>query len=415
MNVAGALSIDGVSQTGPITGITAISIPLKTGAVTGNSGDITINAGSLSVNSNGQITTDTFGTGKGGNIAVTVAGALSIDGTSSTVLTGITALTDGTGSAGNITVGAGTLNIVTNGLISVDSLGGTGNAGSVTVNVAGALSIDGRGQNLSTGISSESGFSPGNAGEVRVTAGSLALTNGGQISASTFGAGAGGDVQVAAGVLGLSNGGLISASTYAAGAGGNVQVTGNSLAITQDGSISASTFGNGAGGNVNVAIAGSLSIDGTAQNFGTGITSASGTGGGNAGAVTVSAGSLAIANGGEVSASTLGQGAGGDIMVNLAGDLVIDGIANPSAAAPAGIIARTLDPNGGNAGHITVNAGNISILDSGVISTSTFGAGAAGEVSVNASGKLVIDGAGTRASARTSHPAPISVPGTQAG
>ncbi len=109
----------------------------------------------------------------------------------------------------------------------------------------------------------------------------------------------------------------------------------------------------------------------------------------------VGAGSLAIAGGGEISTSTLGKGAGGNIMVNLSGDLVIDGIANPSTAQPAGIVARTLDPNGGNAGQITVDAGNVSILDSGVISTSTFGNGAAGEVSVNASGELVIDGAGT--------------------
>src|SRR5439155_23337352 len=67
----------------------------------------------------------------------------------------------------------------------------------------------------------------------------------------------------------------------------------------------------------------------------------------------------------------------------------------PEHRDAAGIIARTLDSNGGNAGHITDNADNLSILNSGVISTSTFGNGAAGEVLVNASGKLVIDGAGT--------------------
>src|SRR5207302_4109866 len=108
--------------------------------------------------------------------------------------------------------------------------------------------------------------------------------------------------------IGAEHRGEISALAFADGAGGNVSVAGNSLAIIRDGSISASTFGKGAGGNVSVAIAGPLSIDGTAQNFATGISSASGTGGGNAGQVTVGAGLLTIANGGEVSASTLGKG-----------------------------------------------------------------------------------------------------------
>jgi large exoprotein involved in heme utilization and adhesion len=163
VNVTGALTIDGASAMGPTTGITALTFQDSAGSA----GNITVTAGSLSITPNGQITTDTFGTGKGGNIAVTVAGALSIDGTASTVPTGITALTGSSGNAGDITVAAGSLNIVTNGLISVDTISldpsvRTGNAGSVTVNVAGALSIDGTASTIPTGITSQSGFSPGN-------------------------------------------------------------------------------------------------------------------------------------------------------------------------------------------------------------------------------------------------------------
>lgn len=108
VNVTGGLTIDGTSATGPVTGITALPVPLNSG-ITGNAGDITIAAGSLSIGPNGQITTDTFGAGKGGDITVTVAGALLIDRTSSTVPTGITALTDSSGSAGNITIATGSL------------------------------------------------------------------------------------------------------------------------------------------------------------------------------------------------------------------------------------------------------------------------------------------------------------------
>src|SRR5947209_8318520 len=238
------------------------------------------------------------GRGKGGSIGVTVAGGLSIDGTSSTVPTGITALTGSSGAAGDITVATGSLNIVRNGLISVDTLGGTGSAGNVTVNVAGALSIDGTGQSLFTGITSQSGFSPGNSGEVRVTAGSLTVSNGGQISASTFGAGAGGDVQVTAGTL---------------------SIAGNSA-------ISSVTFGTGTAGNVSVNVAGQLAIDGTSTTKLAGIASDSeGENTGNAGTVTVNAGTLLIVNTGQISSNTFGTGSGGSVFVTVAGRLSISG------------------------------------------------------------------------------------------
>jgi hypothetical protein len=44
-------------------------------------------------------------------------------------------------------------------------------------------------------------------------------------------------------------------------------------------------------------------------------------------------------------------------MISVAGDLVINDIGNPTLTS--GIIARTSDPNGGNAGRIAVTADNI--------------------------------------------------------
>ncbi len=69
----------------------------------GNGGSVAIQAGTLAIGPDGEITTDTAKSGNGGSIAVTVTGALSIDGTSSTISTGITALTV-TGSTGNAAI-----------------------------------------------------------------------------------------------------------------------------------------------------------------------------------------------------------------------------------------------------------------------------------------------------------------------
>jgi large exoprotein involved in heme utilization and adhesion len=149
--------------------------------------------------------------------------------------------------------------------------------------------------------------------------------------------------------------GITSGSAFGTGNAGNVSVSAGLLAVSNGGEISATT------------------------DFGAG------------GSVKVSTGSLAISNRGEISATTFNTGVGGDVLVSVTGDLVINGI-DPNSPTRTGIFARTLDRSGGNAGRVTVSADNISVLDSGAISTSTFGRGAAGEVFVSAEGKLAIEG-----------------------
>ena len=101
-----------------------------------------------------------------------------------------------TGNAGTVSVSAGTLSITNSGLIS-SSTSASGNGGSVTVSVAGGLTIDGAMTPFFTGITSQANpGSTGNAGTVSISAGTLSITNGGEISSSTFGFGNGGDVDV---------------------------------------------------------------------------------------------------------------------------------------------------------------------------------------------------------------------------
>ena len=100
-----------------------------------------------------------------------------------------------------------------------------------------------------------------------------------------------------------------------------MNVTASSLSLLNVGEISSATFGSGAGGNVVVDVAGALSIDG----FGSGISAIAGPGGiGPAGDLTVTAGALSITNGGEIAANTFGPGRGGDVSVNIAGALTLD-------------------------------------------------------------------------------------------
>jgi len=253
---------------------------------------------------------------------------LFIDGTSATKLTGIASNNTSslsTGTAGNVSVDAGTLKIVTNGQIASGTFG-TGNAGSLSVNVAGALTIDGvnADANFRTGITTdaESG-SKGNAGSVSVAAANLSVINGGTISSDALGLGPAnaGDVSVSAGALRLTNFGGISSDTVGRGNGGSVTITADTLSIGPDGQITTDTLGAGRGGSIAVNVTGALTIDGaSAMGPTTGITALTFRDStGSAGNITVTAGSLSITPNGQITTDTFGTGKGGNIAVTVSG------------------------------------------------------------------------------------------------
>ena len=85
--------------------------------------------------------------------------------------------------------------------------------------------------------------------------------------------------------------------------------------------------------------------------------------------------------GGVISGSTFGSGEGGNVSVNVSGQLTLEN----------GSIYSFADYTG-NAGKIAVTAGTLSISDNGEIQASTFGSGNGGTVAVGATGQMAIDG-----------------------
>ena len=159
---------------------------------------------------------------------------------------------------------------------------------------------------------------------------------------------------------------------------GDVTVAAGSLKIARSGSITSGTFGQGAGGGVSVSVAGELTIDGamsrspTGTIIPTGIISQANKGNtGNAGGVSVNAGSVSIINTGIISGGTSGVGNGGSVSVNVLGSLTIDGAMTPGSFT--GIISQANLGSTGNAGPISVAAGTISLANQGQISSLTLG------------------------------------------
>ena len=111
---------------------------------------------------------------------------------------------------------------------------------------------------------------------------------------------------------------------------------------------------------------------------------------GNAGKVTINAGSITLAEGGQIASSTSASGNGGNVIVDATGAIEIHG--DPDALNPTGIFGDSLPGALGDAGKVTIHGGSITIDAVGQVTTSTDGPGDAGDVRVYAGDIALTDG-----------------------
>ena len=239
----------------------------------GGSGRLAVSTGNLRLNGGAIFGSDVHGSGDTGPISIS-ANSIVIDGrapASSAALTGIRSATvGGSANAADIAVNTGALTILANGGIVTNTFG-AGDAGEVSVAVAGPLSIDAAGAKFSTGIGSVvSPGATGNAGAMNVTAGSASIIGSpgplspspdapnpfSGVSAQTLSSGTGGNIAVnlGTGPLHISDSGVITSSTSSSGQGGNIDVRAGNIALSGLGpQITARSTGSGDAGAIMVS------------------------------------------------------------------------------------------------------------------------------------------------------------------
>ena len=372
----------------------------------GDAGDITITTGNFTLNNGGQVSTNTLGQGNAGSVNIIVNDTLTIDnadsegfpsGTSSTV-----ASSKALGNAGSVNIFTGSLYLTNGGFIDASTLG-QGNAGSVNIIARDSITIDGEDlSGFTSGVTSQiTPTAEGNSGGVTITAGSLALTNGGRIDSSTFGQGNAGSVNIIArdsiiidgeDSRGFTSGATSTVQSDAKGNSGGVSITTDSLTLTNGGKVTTSTLGEGNAGSVNIIAPDNILIDGESSNG----TSSSAFSQidldaiGDSGGVTITTGFLYLTNGGVVTASTFGEGDAGSINITARDSITIDG--ENSLGFPSGITSGFALEAKGKAGDITINTVFLELTNGGRVTTSTFGQGNAGSIEINASDAIIIDG-----------------------
>ncbi|MBW4431566.1 MAG: filamentous hemagglutinin N-terminal domain-containing protein [Pelatocladus maniniholoensis HA4357-MV3] len=376
---------------------------------TGQGGDIEITARSLSLDNGSQLFTGTFGfTGENGppnagNINLNISESLNVRGTSR-----LRSQTEGDGKAGNIQVKTGSL-LLTDGSQFNSSTFGKGDAGFININVIKDAIFDGIASNGNpSGVASEAvNPSEGNAGSIDISANNLFLRNGARISVSTFGQGNAGAIKITAGdtlsVDGLGTNNVSSSISSLVGGvvpqssgdrkGGDISINAGSLSLTNGGQIIASTFSKGDAGNITINIIKDAILDGVGSNQQpSAIASEVDTNGnGNGGSIDLSANNLFLKNGARISTSTFGQGNAGAIKIKAGDTLSVDGIgSNNISTQISSIVAGVVPQSSGDrkGGDISINAGSLSLANRGLIISSTFGKGNAGDISLKVDGPI---------------------------
>ncbi len=350
----------------------------------GNAGSINISArNSVILSNGGKILTSTNDVGQAGDIQVR-AGRLIVDGADYSGSTGIFSTSDflGTGDAGTLTIDvAGDAQLLRSGEVST-STWGQGNGGRIVFK-ANNLTIDGRGDLAGAGISSESTFSSsGRGGAVDVeVSGSLRIADIGSISSSTSSSGNAGSVSVRAGSLAIDGGALglagIESSSLLGGSGnaGNVSVAVSGDAhLTTYGYVRSDTWRSGSGGEIGVSVGGNLRLDRG------GVISSTAGGSGDAGSIGIQVGGeLIVGGGGRIRTDTKGSGNAGNIAIGA--DRVTLDRGNLRSLA----LILSDSEGAGSAGSIQINArSRINLADGGFISSDAYGSGNAGTVSLAA-------------------------------
>lgn len=340
-------------------------------------GSLTLDAGSLTMENRGVITTFTVANGRGGDLSV---------------------------GAGDIFLSGGSQ-------LSSESQLGAGRAGDISVVADNQLSISGVGLD-ENGLPAPSGifsntstpfpapFFTGDAGNISVTAESIAITDGGKVesSSSLLAFGNAGQVLITAPTIFL-NGGSISTSTEFSGNAGSVELNAGTVTLENGSQVTSSSsvglFGevpSGDAGKVTVqgvaSPANSILIDGGTSGI---FTTTQGTGAG--GDIFVKANSVTLQNGGTISAETSGTemtATGGNINVQAGQDINLVNNATVSAKstgpANAGEIKLvsggsihlngseiTAEARQASGGNIKLTAPNTVLLKNSTISTSVQG------------------------------------------
>ena len=340
--------------------INASNIRSEVRGVQANGGLITLKAGALDLKTS-TLSTDMRGIGTGGDIRITAtAGNVTLENVT------VNSSTFGNGNAGNINIDASKEFLFTGGakVLSNVAIGAIGNAGTIRI-TAPTISFTGVGTRLSSTTTGN-----GNAGNININATKeFSFTGGAKV--------------------------LSKVQKGATGNAGNVSITAptvsfinpSTLSGTSKTSLNSGTSGNGNAGNININATKEFSLKGGAIVLNNVEKGATGNGGDiiiTAPTISVTGAETELSSSGLSSISKLGKGNAGKITLIATKKVEF----SEGASIFNTIGEKEITTAIGTGGQITIEAPTVSFTDGSMLSSTTFGKGNAGNVTIIASDSI---------------------------
>lgn len=301
--------------------------------------------------------------------------------------------------AGNLIISAPQLQLADGGTFSSVTFG-RGNSGNLTIRAddisLSGSDIKGTGSVLNTMVG-VTGI--GNAGNMTIDTNRFQLQDGASVFSAVFGRGNSGNVTVRAadvveisGINDIEFGGTLTTQLRSGAIGntGNLTIDTRQLLLRDGAIVSADTFGRGNGGNVTIRASELVELRGF-NTFGEGsflTTLATGTG--NSGDLTIDTGRLRIQDGSVVSTSVFGRGNGGNLTVRATDAVELSGLDQGGFSS---ILTTQVTRRGvGNAGNLTIATNQLRLQDGAQISSSVFGRGNGGDLTIRAADSVQLSG-----------------------
>jgi filamentous hemagglutinin family protein len=407
-------------------------------------GSIHLQGRNLSIRDGSLVLIQNQGTQPAGRIEASVSESVIVSGTNTngTLRSSLTNESVGTGAGGNINISSRRL-VVKDGATIVAKTFSGATGGNIHVKASDSLQVTGasdRDPSVTSSIVAAT-FGRGNSGHNTVSTGRLRATAGGTIATATFGAGRGGNLNVkAADAIEIVGGepnsflpsGLI-ASAFNSGDAGNLTVDTQKLAIRNGGGIIAVTLASGSAGSIAINASESVAVIGIAP---TAIAPSSisssanvvdpsiqklfglpSVPSGRAGDVTIDTNRLRVTDGALIAAASQGRGDAGSVSINAGSIFLSDRAGITAATLPniggrsGSIVLQARDSiqahkdsqisniNGGSqaAGNLTLDTGRLIFSDGSFAATTALGRGAGGNLIVRASESVELAGDGFEA------------------
>jgi len=373
---------------------------------TGDGGNVSIKTERLSISDGGQINAVTFGSGNAGNISLNVTESINLTGTvaesnssqffPSGVFASVAEEATATGDGGDIIINTSSLTITDGAQIGTFARN-EGNGGALTINATDSIRLSGftptaefRGDGISgISVSADPSFED-ESGTLITTTG-----NGGTLNLTTE-------------ELIVEQGAAIFSDTLSLGNGGDINLNVDRLIVRDGGEIrSGSLLGadpldteRGAGGTLDLNVTESVEITGTGNINGEDVQSSlltTAESNGAAGNLSLVTDSLNLSEGGQIDAGSTGEADAGDLSIE-AGNIEILDLAADNFGT--GILAEVAEGAAGTGGNIAITAEQLTVNGSGAsISVGNRGVGNAGDLTIDTS-RLIVD-AGAQVSAST--------------